>query len=89
MSYYGSRGGPGRATRLAISLFVVLHFLAILTAVTSASSANFSAPGLAVWASRPFQPYGDRALLGLAVGTPVTRPKLFDVEALVNFNWRF
>jgi hypothetical protein len=33
--------------------------------------------------------FAERALLGIAVGTPVTGPRLFAVETLVNFNWRF
>lgn len=59
MSKYGSSapGGPTCATRRVVSLLLVLHFLAILTAVTSASSANFPAPALALLANRPFQPY--------------------------------
>ncbi|MFO0809899.1 MAG: hypothetical protein U0746_14860 [Gemmataceae bacterium] len=32
---------------------------------------------------------GERVTLGTAVGTPVTGPKLFAVEGLVNLNWRF
>jgi len=32
---------------------------------------------------------GNNALLGIAIGTPLTGPKLFDYEALVNFNWMF
>jgi hypothetical protein len=30
-----------------------------------------------------------RARLTLGVATPVTGPRVFDVEALVQFNWRF
>lgn len=33
--------------------------------------------------------FGDRTSLGVAVGTPVTGPRLFAVEALVNFNIGF
>jgi hypothetical protein len=32
---------------------------------------------------------GKQLTLGTAVGTPVTGPKLFSFEALVNLNWRF
>jgi hypothetical protein len=32
---------------------------------------------------------GQRLTVGMALGTPVTGPKLFDFEALVNLNWRF
>jgi hypothetical protein len=31
----------------------------------------------------------DRLCLGTAIGTPVTGPRLFRLEALVNLNWRF
>src|SRR5262245_11840191 len=48
---------PSRATRRVVSLLILVHFLAILTAVTSASSGPFAAPALAVLANRPFQPY--------------------------------
>ena len=33
--------------------------------------------------------FRDRLSVGLAVATPVTTPRLFDVEALVNINYRF
>jgi hypothetical protein len=40
-----------------LSLLILLHFLAILTAVTSAPSQGFPAPALARYANRFFQPY--------------------------------
>jgi hypothetical protein len=33
--------------------------------------------------------FGQRTSLGVAVGTPVTGPRLFDFEVLVNLNWHF
>jgi hypothetical protein len=32
---------------------------------------------------------GERALLGVAAGAPVTGPNLFDWGAMASFNWRF
>lgn len=43
--------------RLCVSLVLVLHFFAILTAVTAVSSPGFPAPALALAANRPLQPY--------------------------------
>ena len=48
---------PPAAKRWLVSLLVVLHLLAILSAVTSYSTVHFRAPALAVWANRPFRPY--------------------------------
>lgn len=48
---------PTPRTRRLVSLLIVLHFLAILTAVTSASNRGFPAPALAVLANQPCQPY--------------------------------
>jgi hypothetical protein len=49
--------GPPPAVRRALSLVIVLHFLAVLTAVTSASSPGFPAPELAVRANALVRPY--------------------------------
>lgn len=48
---------PSAWARRLISGLVVAHFAAIFLAVTSYSAPNFPAPQLAVWASRPLQPY--------------------------------
>lgn len=32
---------------------------------------------------------GERTWLSVAAATPVTRPRLFDAEALARFNWGF
>ncbi|MBM3997611.1 MAG: hypothetical protein FJ303_26205 [Planctomycetes bacterium] len=33
--------------------------------------------------------FGNRTSIGVAVGTPVTGPRPFSVEGLLNFNWRY
>jgi hypothetical protein len=50
-------GRPSRRHRTAVSALILVHFIAIGTAVTSSSSPTFPAPQLAVAASQPFQPY--------------------------------
>ncbi|MGE3803564.1 MAG: hypothetical protein AB7K24_02705 [Gemmataceae bacterium] len=48
---------PAGWQRCLVSLLVVAHFVAILTAVTSFSHPDFPAPAVAVLANRPFRPY--------------------------------
>ncbi|MBI1831565.1 MAG: hypothetical protein HYR84_08970 [Planctomycetes bacterium] len=33
--------------------------------------------------------FGNRTSIGVAVGTPVTGPRIFSVEGILNFNWRY
>jgi hypothetical protein len=49
--------GPPRWAKRVISLLIALHFMAILSVVTSASSGNYPAPPLAIWFNAPFRPY--------------------------------
>lgn len=53
-------------TRRAVTLIILLHFFAILTAVTSASGPGFPAPVLAVLANKPLRPYLELTFLGSA-----------------------
>jgi hypothetical protein len=48
---------PGIRVRRAATFLILLHFVAIATAVTSASSGRFAAPSVAVGLSVPFRPY--------------------------------
>lgn len=49
--------GPPVLVKWGVSLLFLVHLAAILSAVTSASSAKFPAPYLAVKANEPFRPY--------------------------------
>lgn len=48
---------PSTAVRWLVSVLLIAHFFAILTAITSSSTINFPAPKAAVRASEPMQPY--------------------------------
>src|SRR5947209_20506488 len=48
---------PRLVVRGLVSVLLVVHLFAILTAVTSFSTFNFPANRLAVWANQPFRPY--------------------------------
>lgn len=48
---------PSPTTRRGVTLLLLVHFFAILTAVTSYSTYQFPAPALAVWANKPLRPY--------------------------------
>src|SRR5580704_1032092 len=56
--------GPTKQLKRVISALIILHFAAILTTVTSASSGRFAAPSLAVRLASPFRPYLQFLFLG-------------------------
>lgn len=48
---------PPRNVRRVVTVLLILHFFAILTAVTASSDRDYPAPQLAVWANEPLRPY--------------------------------
>jgi hypothetical protein len=53
----GTHAAPGPRARRLVTVFLLFHCFAILTAVTSYSTSEFPAPALALGANRPLRPY--------------------------------
>ncbi len=49
--------GPSPVTKWVVSLIILVHFFAILTTVTSATSGTFPRPEIAAELNKPFGPY--------------------------------
>jgi hypothetical protein len=54
---------PSRVIRRMVTVLLILHFFAILTAVTASSDRDYPAPQVAVWANEPLRPYLQSTLM--------------------------
>ncbi len=53
------------------------------------NSGPIGVPDLVSLTGGSYFQFGNRSMLGTAIGVPVTGPRFYSFEALVNFNWRF
>jgi hypothetical protein len=54
---------PPRAIQRVVTVLLILHFFAILTAVTASSDRDYPAPQVAVWANELLRPYLQSTLM--------------------------
>jgi hypothetical protein len=61
----------------------------VTTPLSNRGSPVISVPDVMVLTGGVHIGFGPRTLLSLGVGTPITGPRVYDVEALALLNWRF